>query len=531
MAIKSKKGKRMNILKKLLLTSLLTTATLFASFQTVDCSNQTHLETLKLPQGDCETLEAFWDATGQGAGWISEQNASVQWDRLVSAEDWYGITLWSEGGIKWFILAHNNITGELPEALGNFTSIETLAIEDNNLYGAIPQNIKNLTTLRAIFISDNNFHGTLPNLNQIPNLHALYLRNNAFTFSDIESQVVRFITFDFFADHPQAPIDESKHKVVYFNESIPLVVTPTLAVNSSGNDKYTWKYAATATEQEHLVDYNTSRVYTKLHPLKEDAGYYNYIVENDAVTYISDKPEQRLRLLSTRGTKAIHAVYNHAPEVSPPPSDKLSVEAESSYSYTLEASDADQDTLSFSIVSKPVWLNFDDSVGELSGTPTQSNIGEYNISIAVSDGKQITDINYTLKILPKDLEPQIPVAPVNNSYKHSVTGNTIATVLTNPQLHLYFDGTSERAMFIENNQCSTSTYHAYIGFPYGGGQLYTGYIKCEAFNQVFKSTVQDNLYPNGSTATLLNEPNTNKAMIMVDITLTDATPSVTIGAD
>jgi len=525
MAIKSKKGKRMNILKKLLLTSLLTTATLFASFQTVDCSNQTHLETLKLPQVDCEALEAFWDATGQGAGWISEQNASVQWDRLVSAEDWYGITLWPEGGIKWFNVAHNNITGEIPAVLGNFTSIEILAISYNNLSGRLPQSMGSLITAKGIFFENNNFHGPLPDFTEIHDLAYLYIDNNAFTFSDIEPQVERFITFDTFADHPQAPIDESKHKVVYFNENIPLVITPTLAENPSGNDKYIWMHRSTATEQDHQVDYNTSRIYIKLHPLKEDAGYYSYIVENDAVTYISDKSEQRLMLISTRGAKAIHAVYNHAPEVSPPPSDKLSVEAESSYSYTLEASDADQDTLSFSIVSKPVWLNFDESVGELSGTPTQSNIGEYNISLAVSDGKQITDINYTLKVLPKDLEPQTPVAPVNNSYKHSVTGNTIATALTNPQLHLYFDGTQERAMFIENNECSTSTYHAYIGFPYSGGQLYTGYLKC-GVAQVLKSTIENNTYPNGSTATLLNEPNTNKPMIMVEIPLTEP---VTIG--
>jgi hypothetical protein len=137
-------------------------------------------------------------------------------------------------------------------------------------------------------------------------------------------------------------------------------------------------------------------------------------------------------------------------------------------------------------------------------------------------------INYTLTVLPKDLEPQTPVAPVNNSYKHLQTNNTIATALTNPKLHLYLDNDNERAMFIENNYCSSTAYHAYIGFPYSGGKLYTGYLKCGS-DEVFKSTVENNAYPNGSTATLLNEPNTNKPMIMIELKLTDTTPSITIG--
>jgi len=515
-------------LKKLLIVTLLSTATLFAGFQTVDCTNQTHLDTLKLPQVECEILDAFWDAMGNGAGWTDDAG----WDTLTYADTWSGVYMHDDNSsIKMFGwgTGGNNITGELPTELENFIALEGLGFADNNLYGTIPKNIKELTTLVQFLVYNNNFSGSLPDFSKMPNLRYVQTHDNHFTFSDIEPQINLLKGLYSFAASPQAPIDESAHKVVYFNENIPLVIEPTLAPNTSGNDKYTWYHASTTADTESTLDYNQSRIYTKLQPTVTDEGYYSYGVSNIEFAN-APRAEQRLYLHSTIHADAIHAVYNHAPSVSNIPTTLVETQVDTTYTYTPNAEDADQDTLSFSIVSKPTWALFDTTTGELSGTPTQSDIADYNISIAVSDGKQTSDINYTLKVLPKDLEPQTPIAPVNNIYKHSETGNTIATALTNPQLNLYFDNLNERAMFLEDNYCSTSTYHAYIGFPYNGGQLYTGYLKCGS-NEVFKSTVLNNLYPDGSIATLLNEPSTNKAMIMIDIPLTDTTPSVTIGAD
>jgi len=515
----------MNTLKRLLLTLLTAGTTLFAGFKTVDCSNQAHLDTLKLPQVECEILDAFWDAMGDGAGWTDKTG----WDTVTYAGSWSGVYMHDDNSsinaLGW--TNGNGITGELPSVLGELISPTQLAFSNNNLKGTIPLSIKNLTQLTGFSLNYNNLSGDLPDFRQMPNLRYVQIHDNNFTFSNIEPQVNLLKDLYSFACSPQAPIDESAHEVVYFNEEIPLVIEPSLAPNPSGNDKYTWYLAPNTTDVPASLDYNQSRIYTKLQATSADEGYYSYRVDNANFSN-APRAEQRLYLYSTRNAKAIRAIYNHAPEVTPSPLEKLSAEVENLYSYTVQASDADQDSLSFSIVNKPSWLNFDENVGELTGTPTQSDIGDYNISISVSDGKQSSDINYTLKVLPLDLEPQTPVAPVNNSYKHSVTGNTIATALTNPQLHLYFDGSNERAVFMENNTCSSSTYHAYIGFPYSGGQLYTGYLKC-SISSDFKNTIVDNAYPNGTTATLLSQPNTNKAMIMMEIPLTSQTPSITLG--
>ncbi|MEO5333847.1 MAG: chitobiase/beta-hexosaminidase C-terminal domain-containing protein [Magnetococcus sp. YQC-5] len=57
------------------------------------------------------------------------------------------------------------------------------------------------------------------------------------------------------------------------------------------------------------------------------------------------------------------------------------------YSFAPVASDADGDTLTFSITNKPAWLNFNTTNGILSGTPTPKDYGTYrDIVISVTSG-------------------------------------------------------------------------------------------------------------------------------------------------
>jgi hypothetical protein len=62
--------------------------------------------------------------------------------------------------------------------------------------------------------------------------------------------------------------------------------------------------------------------------------------------------------------------------------------ANSAYSFTPSATDADGDTLAFQIQNKPTWATFDTLSGKLSGTPTLAHEGSYpSILITVNDGK------------------------------------------------------------------------------------------------------------------------------------------------
>lgn len=79
------------------------------------------------------------------------------------------------------------------------------------------------------------------------------------------------------------------------------------------------------------------------------------------------------------------ATGNRAPTISGAPATAV-VEGQA-YSFTPSASDADADTLTFSIANKPAWASFSTSNGRLSGTPGTGTVGTYaNIQIRVSDG-------------------------------------------------------------------------------------------------------------------------------------------------
>jgi hypothetical protein len=82
----------------------------------------------------------------------------------------------------------------------------------------------------------------------------------------------------------------------------------------------------------------------------------------------------------------VGATANRAPVISGTPARSINVG--SSYSFRPTASDADGNTLTYSIANRPSWATFNTSTGLLSGTPSASYVGTYgNIVISVSDGR------------------------------------------------------------------------------------------------------------------------------------------------
>lgn len=82
-------------------------------------------------------------------------------------------------------------------------------------------------------------------------------------------------------------------------------------------------------------------------------------------------------------------VANRAPVISGTPA--RSVSAGSAYSFRPTVSDPDGNTLTYSIANRPSWATFNTTSGQLSGTPSASQVGTYsNIAISVSDGRATT---------------------------------------------------------------------------------------------------------------------------------------------
>ena len=90
-------------------------------------------------------------------------------------------------------------------------------------------------------------------------------------------------------------------------------------------------------------------------------------------------------------TITVSGSTNRAPVISGTPA--RSVNAGSAYSFRPTASDPDGNTLTYSIANRPSWAAFNTSTGQLSGTPSASQVGSYsNITISVSDGRATTSL-------------------------------------------------------------------------------------------------------------------------------------------
>ena len=82
---------------------------------------------------------------------------------------------------------------------------------------------------------------------------------------------------------------------------------------------------------------------------------------------------------------------NSAPAISGTPAD--SVDVGGLYEFVPDASDADGDPLTFSIVNPPPWTTFDIGTGTLTGAPLEEHVGVYGaIEISVSDGADASSL-------------------------------------------------------------------------------------------------------------------------------------------
>jgi Leucine-rich repeat (LRR) protein len=81
-----------------------------------------------------------------------------------------------------FDVSNNELTGELPNDIGNLVNLTGLDVSNNVLRGLIPTSLSSLTSLEHLYLDNNHFEGEIQDdiFTSLTSLKELYLSFNMF---------------------------------------------------------------------------------------------------------------------------------------------------------------------------------------------------------------------------------------------------------------------------------------------------------------------------------------------------------------
>ena len=114
---------------------------------------------------------------------------------------------------------------------------------------------------------------------------------------------------------------------------------------------------------------------------------------------------------------------NHAPIITSTPS--LVGDDYELYSYTIVATDPDEEEVTFTPLTIPSWASFNSGTGLLSGIPRFFDTGSFAVSIMASDGYEDTTQSFTINVANTNDKPYFVTPPdtlvrLNNQYYYAV---------------------------------------------------------------------------------------------------------------
>jgi len=114
------------------------------------------------------------------------------------------------------------------------------------------------------------------------------------------------------------------------------------------------------------------------------------------------------------------------------------------YTYDVEATDPNEDTLTYSLTVSPTGMTINSTTGVISWTPTESQIGENEVVVEVSDGSRSTIQEFTIivdeaKLASIEVLPTVmlikqdnsqPIASITAYYDNGTSADIALTVCT-----------------------------------------------------------------------------------------------------
>ena len=190
------------------------------------------------------------------------------------------------------------------------------------------------------------------------------------------------------------------------------VITSSPVLNAVVNQLYSYDVDASDADNDALV-YSLTTTITGMN-IDANTGLITWTPANignyDVNVRVSDNKggiDEQSFTITVR-----EAGVNNAPVITSLP--VTSVYVNTNYIYDVEASDADNDALAYSLITAPDWLQINNANGMITGTP--NIIGDYNVVVRVSDGNLYDEQSFVINVLsvaPDDLNPEI-LKPFNN---------------------------------------------------------------------------------------------------------------------
>ena len=182
------------------------------------------------------------------------------------------------------------------------------------------------------------------------------------------------------------------------------VITSTPITEVNEDSSYTYQVTATDTDEDALtysiiqgpgwlsINQNTGKVTGTAQDVNKDSSWKVIIKVSDSKGFVTQS-----YILTVKDVPAIIPT-NHAPVITSTPITE--VNEDSSYTYQVVATDADGDTLTYSLTRNPVWLSIDSATGLITGTAPDVTEDTYvPIEILVSDGEDSTTQTYSIKVV------------------------------------------------------------------------------------------------------------------------------------
>mgnify|MGYP001161043375 FL=1 len=133
----------------------------------------------------------FWDVTSYNDGTYTiivrsyDTSANITDSEPITLTLIKTVELWGDSysieNTTTLSLQDNQLTGEIPPAIGSLTNLTHLYLQDNQLTGEIPPEIGNLTHLTDLYLQGNQLTELSPEIGNLTILSKLYLYSNQLT--------------------------------------------------------------------------------------------------------------------------------------------------------------------------------------------------------------------------------------------------------------------------------------------------------------------------------------------------------------